>query len=420
MAHEPTVETTSGLGRLPRWGPLSLLAILAFPLGACSDAGPEGGGPLDPQEPDEPPAAVLVGTVEVLGAGAPAGAEVVGRWGAVEGRDDVGSGGVFELELDREPGTAGFVGIRPQDFSDAVSALLRVETPLPRDTLRVLLLPSVWTVQAGVHAGTEVQIHPADGAQGLVLPSYWGFTFPFDQEGREQTILDRTRWTGALVTWPPDAFPLPVALDRNASTSELTSSDSLRLWETLTRFEEVLGRDLFRAARVQDLPAPDPDRDGAIPEAVLVRVDSTLSLRGRGSGDPLTSTWLRSENVETWSGSSVTRLSVVSADARFGMITVQAPDVLEDPALVMHEAMHVLGVGHGCVWRSVQTYCESLAANEPTPEDVAYLEVLEAAREREKALGTTLGILPAVLGERALERGESPIPEAMLVDPGSS
>lgn len=399
-----------------RTPPFLLAALVLASLGACSDTADD---PVDPGDPTDPPAgAVVVGRVELLGGEIPAGAEVVGLWDDVEARDQVAADGTFSLELASDPGAGGgFVEVRPGAGIRAVSSLVRLDGPPPDESLRILLLPDRWTLQSGVHAGTEVEIHPADAADGKVLSSYWGFTFAFEQEGRTQTVLDSTRWTGALVTWPQESFPLPVALDRAESTSSFEAADSIRIWEALDRLEEVLGRDLFSASRPEDLPDADPDRGGAIPGAVVVRLDSTLTVRGRASGGPTVSTWFTRMEVGSWSGNDVTGFAAVSADARFGRISIRSSADLDDPALVMHEAMHVLGVGHGCVWRSIQTFCASLETEEPTAEDVAYLEVLEAAREGEKALETRHGILPAVLGERALERGLTPIPGVEVIDP---
>ncbi len=393
-----------------------LTALVLATLSACSDATDD---PVDPGEPTDPqPEAVVAGRVELLGDGDPTGAEVVGRWGDLEVTDKVAADGTFSLAFESDPGSGGgFVEVRPRTGSGALSSLVRLDGPPPGGDLRILLLPDRWTIDSGVHAGTEVEIHPADAADGKVLSSYWGFTFAFEQEGRRQVVLDSTRWTGGLVSWPPESFPLPVALDRAESTSSFTAADSVRIWAALDRLEEVLGRDLFEASRPEDLPDPDPDRDGTIPGAVVVRLDSTLTVRGRASGLPTVSTWFTRMDVASWSGNDVTRIAAVSADARFGRISVRSAADLDDPALVMHEAMHVLGVGHGCVWRSIQTFCASLEAEQPTAEDVAYLEVLEAAREGEKALETSHGILPAILGERALERGLSPIPGVEVVDP---
>lgn len=387
------------------WTRLLAAALVAAAI-ACSDSGT---GPEDDAE------IVLEGRVVAVDGSPAEGADVVARWGDLEARADVQGDGGFRLALDSLPTEPGFVGVRPPEAMGATPALVRVsEEPADAD-LRIVLLPSRWTVRRGVHAGTDVPIHPSEAARGRVLPSYWGFTFPFQQEGSVQTVVDSTRWTAGLKSWRPDVFPVFVAIDRDGSTDPVTSTDSVRLWAALDRFEEVLGRNFFRPARAEDLPPPEPDLAGGVPGAVLLRVDSTLSVRGRAVPSLSPSIWFLSEEVGSWSGSRVTGLSAVSADAEAGEITFRSPAGLDDPALVMHEAMHILGVGHGCEWRSVQTFCESLAAAEPTAEDVAYLEVLEAAREREKAMDTRQGILAAVLGERALSLGLSPIPDVSLV-----
>lgn len=389
-----------------------MASLLLLSLGACSDAGTE------PAGEEEGGTAVVSGRLVALGGASPAGAKVQGRWGVAEAGTEVGADGSFEVRLDRVPAMEGFLGVRPAEASNLRASLIRLPAALPVEGLTVLLLPARWTVRAGVHAGREVEVHPADAADASVLPSYWGFTFPYQQEGRVQTVVDSTRWSGGLTTWPGDAFPLPVALDREGSTSVPAPADSAALWEGLDRLEAVLGRDLFRPARLEELPPREPDLGGAVPGAVLVRVDSTLELRGRASPVSTVATWLERAEVASWSGSTVTRLAVASADARAGRIALRSPDAMADATLVMHEAMHVLGAGHGCAWPSLQTYCESLAEPEPTAEDVAHLEVLEAARAEEKRLDTFHGILPAVLGERALTRGEPPLPGVELADPG--
>lgn len=395
----------------PRVRLLVATAIAVAAATGCSDSPADPPGPADPE-------AVIEGTVAVAGGPVPEGLEVLAQWGSTEAGAPVESDGTFRLLLTSLPDGPGFLGVRPPSGGGTVPALVRLQDPAVPGELRIVLLPDRWTVRAGAHAGTEVPIRPAHAASGGVLPSFWGFTFPFAQDGRRQTVLDSTRWSGGLVTWPGTAFPLPVALDREGSSSDLAGADSLRLWAGLDRLEAVVGRDLFHPARLDELSPPEPDAGGIVPGAVVVRIDSTLVLRGRADAVPGEATWVRVEEVGSWSGSRVERLGVVSADARAGWMAFGSPAHLSDPSLVMHEAMHVLGVGHGCAWRSLQTYCSSLTAGEPTADDVAHFEVLEAARALEKELDTRLGILPAVFGHRALELGLSPLPDVEVVPPG--
>ena len=75
---------------------------------------------------------------------------------------------------------------------------------------------------------------------------------------------------------------------------------------------------------------------------------------------------------------------------------------------IMHEFLHVLGMGHTCSWPSIMTtgtLCpEPLRALKPSPEDVAHYFVMTWARAGERSLGTTWSLSTAFVAD-VLARG---------------
>ena len=106
----------------------------------------------------------------------------------------------------------------------------------------------------------------------------------------------------------------------------------------------------------------------------------------------------------------------------YGGITVGRGGI-RSPTLVQHEFMHAMGVGHGCSWPSLQSYCPSggdyrcdgpycgYRTDQLTKEDVAYWEVREAVSSMAREYGTRYGLVYALWGERKLRLGLEPVPD---------
>lgn len=384
-------------------------ALLLLAAAACADepAAPS----LD--EDGEPPR-VILGTVHAPGVATFTGLTARVRWNELDVTAPVNADGSFAVPILGEVEGFGRLTVEPSAASGLGPAWVLL-TPGDLDQQgRLVLLPTSWTVEAGDHEGTIVPIRPDMATDTRVMPAYWGTFFPFRQDGFLQTVLDRTQWTGAFSSWPEGDLPVPLALDRVASDGPVSEADSTTLWRHVDAMEAALGRDVFRPARVEDLRILGGVRraDGA----VLIQFDSTLGSRGRtdvDAGDGRE--WTITADASTWSGGPVQRVGFISEDITGARVVLHDPGVLADRGLTVHELMHTLGVGHGCSWPSVQTYCESLRRDLPTAEDVAYLEVLEAARALEGTVGTRWGLLAAVLGARAVTLGQAPIPTPDLV-----
>jgi hypothetical protein len=373
----------------------------ALVLGAC---GPEPAGPEG-----LPPFGRVIG--EVVAPGIDVFGDLTARvtWDGMEVASAVQPDGSFELDVPYEVTGFGFLTIEPV-AGEGLHPAWVILSPAELDVRTVVVVaPTTWTIEAGDYAGQTVPIDPALAADPSVLPSYWGFYFPFEQDGFDQTVTEPGEWLGELWEWPESAYPIPLALDRAGSDARFARADSVALWQHVDRMERALGWDAFRPARIEDLEVRPGERraDGAI----LVQVDTALGVPGVGlTGRADRAGWSLSAQAGSWSGGDVEFVSFSSGDVAFGHVRVSAPAHLRESRLVIHELMHTLGVGHGCAWRSVQTYCGTLAADVPTAADVAHLQVLRRMRTLEHEHDTRWGVIAAVFGRRVVSLGLPPVP----------
>ncbi|MFQ5536842.1 MAG: hypothetical protein ACE5GJ_05255 [Gemmatimonadota bacterium] len=397
--------------------PLRLILGLALAVtaAACGDA------PAAPEmEADGEPAGAVIGRLY-----APIEADFSSltaqvSWGDQMVTSPVNGDGTFALPLVERVEGFGILTLEPEPASAFNPAWVLL---LPGDLNgqgSVVLTPRKWTVSGGMYAGQAVDIHPELATDVKVLPSYWGTFFPYRQDGFLQTIVDNTVWTGKFQTWPEPSLPIPVALDRPGSRGAFAQGDSALFWSHIADMEEALGRDVFRPVPLEDVVILSGTRRAR--GAILVRMDSTLTDRGRGTpSTPDPWNWALSADASTWSQGQVSRIGFVSDDIEGGIVSFHDSDLLRNRALVIHEMMHTLGAGHGCSWPSVQTYCASLKRDLPTAQDVAYLEVLEAMRTLEQQHNTRWGLLAAAAGARVVTLGLGPVPTPALVfGPGNS
>jgi hypothetical protein len=277
----------------------------------------------------------------------------------------------------------------------------------------VVLAPKTWTLDSGDYAGIEVPIDPELAADGRVMPSFWGFYFPFSKNGFLQTVTDNTEWAAEFRGWPPDAFPIPVALDRLGSDGDITAADSVAFWEQVEVMEAALGWDAFAPAPLDEIRILGGTRRPA--DAIIVQLDASVAIRGVGVINRAdVRTYGLSADATMWSGTRVRSISVVSADITYGIVRLESRELFSDRQLVIHELMHVLGAGHGCSWASVQTYCASLQSDVPTPPDVAHLAVMMEMRALELEHDSRWGILASVFGHRVVTLGLTPVPAIAL------
>lgn len=334
------------------------------------------------------------------------------QWDDLDRQSQVAADGSFAVGLPRLVTGTGLLTIAG---GSEHPAWVRVDATELDDGIDVILVPKRWTVTAGAYQGQVVDIDPSAAADSRVLPSFWNFIFPFLQDQFLQTVVDSTRWLGQLMTWPDDAFPLPVVIDRDASTGLVSEADSVALWERIDELEAALGWDAFEPGRIDDMVVEEWSGGRYVQGAVTVRVDSEQATRGLGGSFPEQTRWFWDRDAADWSGGPVRRVTVFSADFVRARVGVRENALFEDPQIIPHELMHVLGPGHGCTWPSLQTYCASLESDVATAQDIGYLEVLMAVRRLDAELDTPHGIAAAVFGQRVLSLGLAPVPAPDVV-----
>ncbi len=384
------------------------LLFLGLGVTACGDepAGPEDLGP---------PFGTIQGTIVAPGVSTFSDVTARVTWGSETATAAVAADGSFIVSISDPVSGFGSLTIEP-GFGEPIHPGWVLLTPGDVDggSGTVVLAPRTWTIEGGDYAGTVVPIDPELAADSRVLPSYWGFYFPFSQQGFLQTVTDNQQWAGEIRSWPQSAFPIPVALDDIGSHVEFSDADSLTFWSHVDRMEDALGFDAFEPARVEELQLLSGTRRAN--QAILVQVDEALEPRGTGRvSPPDPQIYSVSADARTWSGTRVQSFDMLSADIRYGVVKLREIDFVEDQQLVIHELMHILGAGHGCSWASVQTYCASLLSDVPTPPDVAHLAVMSELRTLELEHRTRWGVLASVFGHRVVTLGLSPIPEITLI-----
>ena len=377
--------------------------LLAIVMAAC---GEDASGPQDVVLP--------FGTLhgQVVTSAETSFGDVIARvvWGSQNLTAAVQSDGSFDVEIIDAVSGFGMLTIEPGPNEPMHPGwILLSPGDVGEDGGTVVLAPKTWTIDSGDYAGVEVPIDPQLAADGSVMPSFWGFYFPFSQDGFLQTVTDNAEWAAEFRGWPPDAFPIPVALDRLGSDQDITAADSVAFWGHVDVMEAALGWDAFAPAPLDDVLILGGTRRPV--DAIIVQLDTSVAIRGVGVINRAdVQTYGLREDATTWSGTSVRNVSVVSADITYGIVRLENNELFADRQLVIHELMHVLGAGHGCSWASVQTYCASLQSDVPTPPDVAHLAVMMDMRALELEHRTRWGILASVFGHRVVTLGLTPVP----------
>jgi len=343
-------------------GALALLAILPLPAAA----------------PAERPA--LAGRVIAADGGPLGPMRVVLRQGSraesapvmPDGRFVVagpGAGGAVEVVVDAAAGA-------PRRFHPSAA---RVHPDSADGELRVVVIPRSWTIRAGKYAGRPVEV----SLERAFAPACPGCSSYFRAGVRDVTSGRRA----PSATWPAGVFPLRVAFTGETPFQRVTARDSAVFWRLAAELEAELGRDLLRPATYAETL---PDARGAPEDVILVESDPRLRRVG-------------------W-GSTISQ----TGDIIYGAIRVRDPGVFsgrDGPRLVKHELLHALGVGHTCAWRSVMAQlpeCSARGADAPTPEDVAYYEVLSYTRELQRAHRAQLGLEASLRGERMFSGNVTP------------
>lgn len=394
---------------------LSAVLSLTVVLAACTDT------PSAPDLMETEPTGLLQGRIVSPGLSTFADIEARITWGDLTLSAPVQADGAFDIEVPLSVGGLGTLTLEPGVFAPVHPGWALVGTgDLDAGRGTLVLAPRSWTPSTGDYAGVEVPIDPEMAADTRVMPSFWGFFFPYEQNGFSQNVTDRTTWSGELRSWPMEAYPIPVALDRLGSNTPISDADSVAFWTHVDRMEQALGFDAFQPTPLEDVQILSGTRRAA--EAILVRVDTAQAIAGYGIvSRPEPQLWSFATDARTWSGNFAERVSIVSADIAYGIVGLASTDGFADQGLVIHEMMHTLGAGHGCSWASVQTYCASLKSDIPTPADVGHLLAMLEMRALEREYGSRFGVFASVIGHRSVTLGLSPLPAPdLLYGPASA
>jgi len=346
---------------------------------------------------------------------APAGYDLTGLWAtwrfesaARVDSSRIGSAGTFEIHASgtdaAETGELSIAGsgeFHPFLFPFHVDSV---------PDLDVVLVPRSWTVQRGIHQGevvtTSLDSVVDDNADQYRYSYFFGQPYPFNDP--ELYLLD-------LMTWPEERFPAQVAFDHVNGDPGFTPQDSADIWDVLDRMEEVFGIDMFQPIEAEATWWPDPPEDdpGLVPGVIRVVFEPP-----RWGGLPLSdeepAQWER--ELGTWAaGGRFTTFRVSQSLLNGGTLWIGALEPLQLAdglipweTVLMHEMMHVLGVGHTCRIPSPMGPCMRTA--EPSAYDAAYMELLREIVNLEGEQQTFFGVMPAVIGERRLVFGSSALP----------
>jgi hypothetical protein len=188
-------------------------------------------------------------------------------------------------------------------------------------------------------------------------------------------------WKSSVILWSEADLPIPLAFNSAATTSPISASDSIALWNTIAQMQNELGRTLFTPATLANLAAPDIN--GYSRKAVLVWVDNTLT------GFSGYTNWI-------WDGS----LNMLAAKTR---VTTNA--ALANRSLMTHELLHALGFHHTCAWSTVMGGYGCTSAAGATKSDAAGFSLAYQTRRAVVANAPTTTLGDALRGEQVRELG---------------
>jgi hypothetical protein len=266
------------------------------------------------------------------------------------------------------------VGGGTSGFYAASARVPRAEMALEQG---FVLVPRRWKVGAGRYAGMMVDVD----LESAFHPSCSGCpAFLHFRGGRLSASRGRT------MAWPAEHLPLRVAFDRDREGGpQLTAHDSASFWRWAGVLEATVGMPMFRPVAYANA-LPDEEGPG---DVVLVRADPSLTDAGL-------TTVVAGEN------------GIGYAAVRF-----QRAALLSDPTgqVVSHELLHIVGVGHTCSWPSVMAplSCVGMRRDEPTPQDVAHVQLLLRMGELQRDPGLRFGLEEAV-DAAGIERPAAPPP----------
>lgn len=242
----------------------------------------------------------------------------------------------------------------------------------PNAPVRVVLTPTQIAIPTcSVHGGTIVPLN-LEAAFRRSSPTNTSF---FD---RANTQFNNGRIV--VASWKEPSIPVALS-DTGAGAKQFTSEDSVEVRATLDEMTAYFCH-TFHFASVAEATA----------RGVVLHKDPLFV--GLGA---------HSMALPTSRGDYERALVVVR---RVAPVDPASRDTIR--RTIMHEFLHVLGMGHTCSWPSVMTtgtLCEEpLRSLKPSPEDVAHYFAMIWARDGERNVGTTWSIANAYVAD-AIGRG---------------
>jgi hypothetical protein len=287
-----------------------------------------------------------------------------------------------------------------------------------------VLVPRQYTVKRGTYVGRTLAVD-MDAALGttnssLSFLSASGFYKTAVTAGGSAPKI-QTTYSASEFAWLPDSLPIGVAIHRSCcSARTVTAADSVAVMDALNSVQTALGYNIWFP--VNDRSDYKTDRSSsATPNRMLIFQYDTV-LKGaitaggstgpiNSSGNPAVTRTLQDFVVTGWRNSKVDHVLVSNAMSQAQLIGYN-PAASLTKAVLVHEAMHTLGAGHGCSWTSTQSYCGLNPPDGlPTFEDAAYLLMamdVKAAVWKNHALHS---LTAALFGQRAIMMKIDPIPE---------
>jgi hypothetical protein len=311
------------------------------------------------------------GVVHAVDAGPVEGVRV---FVACEGARDstaVDSAGRFRIEA---PCAAAVTSLEIVDPADRyLPALPRIRPRVGGGEPTFLLVPRLWTIASGTHAGSVVAVD----LPGATEPACRGCSAFYSAE---DTVNMRPP---GIPVWLEHSLPLRVAFSEDDGVT-MTERDSVAFMRVADALQVDLGRRWFQAASEAEVFADDPATEQF--GSIIVSIDPGLGTVGRGN----------------WAAQG--------GEIVAGVIYLQSAALIRDPTysgVVAHELMHTLGFGHSCSWRTVMAAerCSGRRADSPTPEDVAHAQLLLRLRTLERHYGIYGSVAAAVAGVKKYPTG---------------
>ena len=230
--------------------------------------------------------------------------------------------------------------------------------------LNIVVIPATWTISSGVFAGASVPIDLmaayAKPGGSATDPSFY--------------LRYGTPWRYVVGSYA--ALPVPTAFCRSASNRVIDLADSTAFWLIMSAYHTIVGRTMYA-------PAQDTAVCGAsTPGFELVRDSTQGGIPVAGITSPFSRDFIKGIMDGDW-----------KQESRKCFI---------DLFCVQHEMTHGLGFGHTCSWTSIMESCgdKSMQSDTPTATDIAYMQLMAAVADAERAASTRLSLPQAHQYER--------------------